>query len=894
MASYLDKFTTLFDFKADARSLKNLERRIDNIRRKLDGAGQAMQRGGAVLTAGLVGIATAGIKTDAALRTLEARSGATADQLARFKQQAYEVGSQLPLNTADILRAQTAFVQLGNSIDQAFDATPGIAMAAVAAEGVNIEDAARFASIGLRAFGLEAKQTTYLLDQMLLAETKTPASMREIGEAFRFSAQSAADAGLNTQAYIAILGTLAGSGRSAEESSQGLNVLLTKLAKGMSGVGRGGKMVTDVLDRVGVSGEDIQKQLDMGPEGIFNILSWLRDATEGDSALLTSVLGSLVGESYASAFSFLVQNVDNAKSVFEDLGGAAGESARQAKIQMKGLSGSWELFKAQLDTLRNVLSDLAVGPSVERALRTVAGLMEQLTKVGEDGEFVNKFWLQLIGYVAVAGPLLIGVGTGFRVAAFALGGLLPLMRGLSVLLAPLTVAIRALGLAVIANPIVAAIAAIIGAITLLVMYWDDIPGAVMGAIDTIRNAWTNLLTWLTKDAGIVADVLRGWGVPVDGIFSWIIDAWNSVLALFSAGLDFSSIDWVGAVSGLYAGLAGAVVGVDWGNISGAIITGILAALTFGSDIVARVFTGLTNAIGGVQWGSIGNTIGRLIRDGLIGLWNVYTSLVSAIVGFVVGAVTTTEGDSSVAAAITGLGSAILGLLSSALRAGAGVIAGIILGLLGVQTENPFQWVTDAWQGVIDKIKALWGEFVETIWSKVPAPIRFLIDRQTEEQADTDAAKASGVSTMDAVADGVKSAGDVVGNAVKGQFRRARELFAGSDAERGPFSDLTASGRAIMETLASGVRMAAGDLDSAIMGAIGMPLPVGVPASAIDAMRQETAAITNQAPTNYTLNIDRLEVIAEGGDPVAIADGIQGTLGDAMRRLVEQGDTQVVA
>ena len=256
--------------------LKRLDKRLNAMKAKLSSFGTAAIRAGTVVTGLGVSVAFQGIKTDAALRQLEARTGASADQLERFKKQAYEIGSQLPLNTADIIRAQTAFVQLGNSMEATEKATPGIAMAAVAAEGVNVEDAARFADRALRAFNLDASETTYLLDQMLKAETKTPATMREIGEAFKYSAQSAADAGLDTASYIATLGTLAGSGRSAEESSQGFNVLLQKLSKGMTGVGRGGKMVEKVLAKAGISMEDLAKMKEVGgPDWIFNFLETL-------------------------------------------------------------------------------------------------------------------------------------------------------------------------------------------------------------------------------------------------------------------------------------------------------------------------------------------------------------------------------------------------------------------------------------------------------------------------------------------------------------------------------------------------------------------------------------------------------------------------------------------
>ena len=63
---------------------------------------------------------------------------------------------------------------------------------------------------------------------------------------------------------------------------------------------------------------------------------------------------------------------------------------------------------------------------------------------------------------------------------------------------------------------------------------------------------------------------------------------------------------------------------------------------------------------------------------------------------------------------------------------------------------------------------------------------------------------AGMAIMTGMADGVGMGGSQLDEAIATQLARARELLAGSDARRGPLSDLTASGKSIMETLAAGV------------------------------------------------------------------------------------------
>ena len=416
----VDNLVVLLSYRTNTASATAAEARINRLRGKMNTLSRSFTRAGILMTGALVGVAVPLVSTSEAMNTLEARSGATADQMKRFRDQAIEVGSQLPLNTADIIRAQTAYIQLGNSIEQTIKATPGIALAAAAAESVEVGDAARYASLGLRAFNLEADRSTNLLDAMLKAETTTPATMRQIGEAFRFSAQAAADAGLDYQTYIATLGTLGGSGRSPEEASQGMNVIFTQLAKGVTGIARGGKMVMKALGKVGIEGDELQDFIDRGAEGFIDLLKRLKQVrSEYGQTSLTAILSQLVGTSYSSAFSYLVQNVDELVDVQAKLYDSAGEGARHAEIQMSNLSGAVKSFRAMLDTVIHKLTGVEKG--LEGVIRKVT---EFLHYFAEAPPLVHK----LTAAVLLAGPAVLGLGLALKGASLALGGFLPAAR----------------------------------------------------------------------------------------------------------------------------------------------------------------------------------------------------------------------------------------------------------------------------------------------------------------------------------------------------------------------------------------------------------------------------------------------------------------------------------
>ena len=111
-------------------------------------------------------------------------------------------------------------------------------------------------------------------------------------------------------------------------------------------------------------------------------------------------------------------------------------------------------------------------------------------------------------------------------------------------------------------------------------------------------------------------------------------------------------------------------------------------------------------------------------------------------------------------------------------------------------------------------------------------------------------------------DGILSVGDTVKDAVTGVLKKARDLLPFSDAKEGPLSRLTESGKAIVDTLARGVRDAAplgGSLRPALAGlpSLAAPLPVGP---------LPTPTVQGGTTITLSLRVDRVEINAPGGDP----------------------------
>ena len=215
---------------------------------------------GAVGVGAMAEIGRTTIKTSKAANLLQAATSANADEMDRMKGLARDIGGRLPLDVSDILDAQRQFFKLGNTVETAMAAVPGIAELAVAGEGIDVSSASRYIAIALKAFNLGPEMATRVADMMLKAETITAGSARGIGEAFQYSAKTASIAGVPIHEYIALLGGMAESGRDVESSSQGLQAMISRLAAAIAEMkgSRGGKMIKDIFGHLDVEPSEVK------------------------------------------------------------------------------------------------------------------------------------------------------------------------------------------------------------------------------------------------------------------------------------------------------------------------------------------------------------------------------------------------------------------------------------------------------------------------------------------------------------------------------------------------------------------------------------------------------------------------------------------------------------
>ena len=706
MATQLDALFVEIFFKGDQRALDNFKRgwkqlddRIKNTQQTLDRFAKRFALAGAIGSAAMGLIGKAGLDTEEALLRTRAALSLTEDQMKTLHEEALKVGSQLPLNTKDIVNAQLAYGKLGATFDEIIRDAPAIAGAAVATN-LNPEQVATYARIIQNVFGGDVQEN---LDMLLRTANRSPSTFAALGESIQFSGQAAVDAGMDFRAYLATLGSTAGAGRSVESVSQGMAMMFGRLASATENTGIGGKSLVTVFEDVGINFRDVQAAMDGTSEGFINVLRLINEAGLSTTQL-TALLSTLAGNTYAASISYAVQNPEKLDELLAEIDSSTGEIVRQQEIILSGASGGIKEMMAQIDTLLNRLAQLGVLTAIEKFTRGISRLVSWLTATNEEGELVRGGLLRMVTIMGGLLAALLPLGIALKAVSFALGGLIPALKfagfftrlfGLNALFAavansnlivslrvaainlrafnitmlftsatarvlgrrlamaslamlrfatraivagisavitfgvaiwaslipPLiaaTAAVVGFTIALLANPVVLIVAAIIGAFVALgfVVYKfrRQILGALKTALAWVKGNWPLLVGILLGPFGIVGALVWKFRDQILGAFREVWD-WLRESPIFSP-----VIDGIQAIIDFVRELPGRVVGILKdipGMVADAVrdIPGLGAALEVFTGIAGKVGKALGFAEGGIVPGPLGRPLLATVHGG---------------------------------------------------------------------------------------------------------------------------------------------------------------------------------------------------------------------------------------------------------------------------------------
>lgn len=428
---------------------------------KIAGHGAVMAYAGQQALTGIAGTLMPGIDYDAQKSAVQAitRLQANDPRLQALHDQSADLGASTSFTSTQVAQGQEFLARAGYS-PEAIKASMKDVLDLAKANRIELAQAADIASGISGAFRIDAEATGSMQrvsDILTATTTRAKVDMQMLGETMKYLGQ-ASGLDMSLEQAAAMAGFLGNISIQGSEAGTTLRAMMTRLSAPT------GTAQTS-LQELDVQVADTAGNLRQIPD----ILADINRATTGmGNVARASYLKDIFGEEPGSGMALLIEQQGQAGiDKFADLlKNVKGENAQVATIMGDNIRGDLDSLNSAIQSVSNTLTDANNGPLRELIQMVTANVRAISAWIKENPEAAKTILMVVAGVaaaVAVLGTLAIGVGT----VTMAVSSLTPVMGGIIGI-------VKALSAALLANPIVAVIAAIAAAVYLIYDNWDTI------------------------------------------------------------------------------------------------------------------------------------------------------------------------------------------------------------------------------------------------------------------------------------------------------------------------------------------------------------------------------------------------------------------------------------
>jgi TP901 family phage tail tape measure protein len=417
------------------QSMKRVENRIRAVGTAIRSVGSNLFFGTAAIGAPIALAVRQFASLDDAVRASAAAAGRGQESLAGMAAAAERMGLRFGLSSVDVAK-------LGLEISRAFgdrlseqeiNSVTEAVLAMAKATGTDGTRAASIMASTLAQFGLNADQAARVADTLTFTANATLNSVDGLGEALSYAGGAAANAGLDIEQTLAVLGTLGNLGLQGSEAGTALRRLLT------------------------ISGADAQKLSEIFGVSFLDINGNIRPIVDSltDVSIATQNLAG--GERIAKlseAFGLLGINAaigigragDSTRKLEADIRAATGTANQQAAFMEAGVGGAMRQLLEAIRQIGNAFGE-ALAPAIVQASKTLGSFAVVIKQFVSTYPQIARFVAGTIAGLFAIGVVLIPLGFAFQAAATGLAALRVALSIIPALASPVGLAVAGIGLA---------------------------------------------------------------------------------------------------------------------------------------------------------------------------------------------------------------------------------------------------------------------------------------------------------------------------------------------------------------------------------------------------------------------------------------------------------------
>lgn len=594
--------------------LSELQKEMDNAGKFLKSAGKELEQTGKTLTAaltlplaGLGAVALkAGMDFEQGMSSIKAVTGASAKDMAAFKELALKMGAETKYSALDARSGIEELAKAGVSTADILNGGLKGALSLAAAGDLELADAAEIASTVLNAFRKDALSVSQAADILAGAANASATDVTELKLGLSMVSAVASGVGLSFKDTAIALAVFAQNGLKGSDAGTSLKTMLLNLQPTTDKAYQTFKEFGFLIE----NGQSAFYNANGSLKSMSEISQLLNDKLKGlTDAQRQSVLQTMFGTDAIRAANILYkEGANGVNGMWNAMSKVT--AADVAKEKMNNLKGSLENLKGSLETAMIKLYDINSGP-----LKTLIDNLTDLTNAfSRLSGTTQQFILLGAGIAAALGPAIWILGavttklsdiakwgktTAGALSAFSAG-----TKGLG---ATLTAVFGPAGIVLL---VVAAIAAVVAGLKYLYntndwfrnqinAIWTMIQASITAALQYVAQFWA-------KWGGDIVAIFKGIGQMIGAILGVILIAfmiaWPTISAIVGAAVQFIG-GILGGLIKIIRGVIDFIIGVFTGDWDRA-WKGIKSIFMGIWDTISGYFKGAVDGILGIVGGIV--------------------------------------------------------------------------------------------------------------------------------------------------------------------------------------------------------------------------------------------------------------------------------------------------
>lgn len=366
---------------------------------------------------------------DASMSTVQANTGASADEMNQLRQAAIDAGADTVYSATESADAINELGKAGLSTSDILSGGLSGALNLAASDGMAVGDAAELMATTLKQFNLTGAQSSQVADALAAGAGKAVGSAHDLGLALNQAGMVSHSFGISMQETTGTLAAFANSGMIGSDAGTSLKTMLISLANPST-------KAANLMKELGINAYDAQGNF-IGLSGLAGVL---KDKLSGLSQeQRNQALATIFGTDAIRAANVLyeqgAEGIDDwTKAVSE-----SGFAAEQAAAKNNNLKGDLENLSGSFESLMISLGEGGQGPlrSLVQTLDTLVDAFGQLPAPVQQGIVLmtalvggsvavhkamgplnssSSQLAQTLGLIADPGQRLIGLGSGIASA----------------------------------------------------------------------------------------------------------------------------------------------------------------------------------------------------------------------------------------------------------------------------------------------------------------------------------------------------------------------------------------------------------------------------------------------------------------------------------------------